>query len=106
MYTRTVELPDITAHIVTASNPELTYNTYYRSIEERIKADGYIPETSMENLIMMIFWYYEDSDEIRERGYFGIQDTRKYPDNLMVNIPDIEEYVIASGGLEVFDFEI
>ena len=67
---------------------------------------GYDPKTSMENLIMMIFGYYEDSDEIRERGYFGIQDTRKYPDNLMVNIPDIEEYVIASGGLEVFDFEI
>ena len=38
----------------------------------------------------MIFGYYEDTDEVRERGYFGIQDTRKYPDNLMVNIPDIE----------------
>ena len=62
MYTRTVELPDITAHIVTTSNPELTYNTYYRSIEERIKSDGYIPETSMENLITMIILAFDCDD--------------------------------------------
>ena len=92
---------------------EKDYSTYpkekwcdYDYMAAWIREQGYEPKTDMENLITMIFGYYEDSDEIRERGYFGIQDTRKYPDNLMVNIPDIEEYVIASGGLEVFDFEI
>lgn len=70
-----------------------------------IRSKGYEPKTSMENLITMIFGYYEDTDEVRERGYFGIQDTRKYPDNLMVNIPDVEDYVMLSGGFEMFDFE-
>ena len=70
-----------------------------------IRSKGYKPKTSMENIINMIYGYYEDTDEVRERGYFGIQDTRKYPDNLMVNIPDIEDYVMTSGGLEMFDFE-
>ena len=91
---------------------EKDYNTYpkekwcdYDYMASWIRSKGYEPETSMENLITMIFEYYEDTDEVRERGYFGIQDTRKYPDNLMVNIPDVEEYVMASGGLSEFDFE-
>ena len=37
-----------------------------------IRSKGYEPKTSMENLIAMIFGYYEDTDEVRERGYFGI----------------------------------
>ena len=37
-----------------------------------IRSKGYEPKTSMENLITMIFGYYEDTDEVRERGYFGI----------------------------------
>ena len=91
--------------VICASNPEETYNQYYSDIEKRITADGYIPKTSMENLITMIFEYYEETEEVKERGYFGIQDTRKYPDNLMINIPDVEDYVMASGGFEMFDFE-
>ena len=80
------------------------YSTY-PEMAVWIRSKGYKPKTSMENIINMIYGYYEDTDEVRERGYFGIQDTRKYPDNLMVNIPDIEEYVMASGGLSEFDFE-
>lgn len=70
-----------------------------------IRSKGYKLKTSMKNLINMIFWYYENDDEVMERGYFVIQDTREYPDNLMINILDVEEYVMASGGLEMFDFE-
>ena len=91
---------------------EKDYSTYpkekwcdYDYMATWVRSKGYEPETSMENLITMIFGYYEDTDEVRERCYFGIQDTRKYPDNLMVNIPDVEEYVVASGGLSEFDFE-
>ena len=91
---------------------EKDYSTYskekwcdYDYMAAWVRSKGYEPETSMENLITMIFGYYEDTDEVRERCYFGIQDTRKYPDNLMVNIPDVEEYVVASGGLSEFDFE-
>lgn len=70
-----------------------------------IRNKGYEPKTSMKNLILMILGYYEDTEEVKERGYFEIEDTRRYPDNLMVNIPDVEEYVMASGGLSEFDFE-
>ena len=92
---------------------EKDYSTYpkekwcdYDYMAAWIREKGYKPKTSMENIINMIYGYYEDTDEVRERGYFRIQDTRKYPDNLMVNIPYIEDYVMASDGLEMFDFEI
>lgn len=39
------------------------------------------------------------------RGYFAIKDERKYPDNLMIFVPDVAEYVFASGGLSKFDYE-
>ena len=40
-----------------------------------------------------------------EKGYFAIKDKRKYPDNLMIFIPDVAEYVFANGGLSEFDYE-
>ena len=70
-----------------------------------IRSKGYNPKTTMENLILMIFGYYYDDDNVKENGYFAIQDEREYPDNLMVNIPDVEAYIEASGGLQEFDFE-
>ena len=70
-----------------------------------IREQKYEPKTSMKNLIEMIFGYYFENDEVKERGYFAIKDERKYPDNLMVNITDIEDYVMLSGGFEMFDFE-
>lgn len=91
---------------------EKDYNTYPKEkwcdmdyMAAWIRTKGYNPKTSMENLITMIFGYYEDAEEVKEKGYFGVEDTRKYPDNLMVNIPDVEEYVKTSGGLSEFDFE-
>lgn len=70
-----------------------------------IRSKGYKPKTSMNNLITMILAHYDSTEEVNEKGYYGIKDTRKYPDNLMVNIPDIEEYVMEDGGLSEFDYE-
>lgn len=59
----------------------------------------------MKNLIGMIFGYYFENDDVKERGYFAIKDERKYPDNLMIFVPDVAEYVFVSGGLSEFDYE-
>lgn len=69
-----------------------------------IRRKDYEIKTTMENLILMIFAHYEGDDEFMEKGYFAVEDARKYPDNLMVNIPDVEAYVEASGGLAEFDY--
>ena len=70
-----------------------------------IKKLGYSPKTSIENLCgMIVAHYYYDDDEREEKGYFAIKDDRKYPDNLMIYIPDVEAYVEASGGLAEFDY--
>ena len=69
-----------------------------------IRSKGYEIKTTMENLVLMIFAHYESDDEFMEKGYFAVKDTQKYPDNLMVNIPDVEAYVEASGGLVEFDY--
>lgn len=51
------------------------------------------------------FGYYFENNDVKERGYFAIKDERKYPDNLMIFVPDVAEYVFASGGLSEFDYE-
>lgn len=68
-----------------------------------IRSTGYKPKTSMENLIKIILAFY-DNDVPAFPGCFAIPDKRPYPDNLMINIPDVEAYVNANGGLERFDF--
>lgn len=70
-----------------------------------IKSVGYKPKTTIENLCHMILSHYDYDEQVLENGYFAIKDERKYPDNLMVYVPDIKEYVFASGGLEEFDYE-
>ena len=70
-----------------------------------IREQKYEPKTSIRNLIEMIFGYYFEDDDVRERGYFTIKD-EKYPDNLMIFVPDVAEYIFASGGLSAFDYEI
>lgn len=44
------------------SSPEATYAMYYSDIERKIKDDGYVPETSMENLIIMSILHFDDPD--------------------------------------------
>ena len=74
-----------------------------------IRSQGYEPKTSMENLILMVLAHYdnelaEGNEDSAYLGYFAIPEQREWPDNLMINIPDVEAYVEASGGLEMFDF--
>ena len=91
---------------------EKDYSTYpkekwcdYDYMAAWIIEQKYEPKTSMKNLIEMIFGYYFEDDDVKERGYFAIKDERKYPDNLMIFIPDVAEYIFASGGLSEFDYE-
>lgn len=48
------------------SNPEATYVTYYPEIEKKIRSDGYMPKTSMENLIAMSVLYFDCPDNYGE----------------------------------------
>lgn len=89
--------------------PEKSYENYPQGkwcdldyIADWIYKQNYEPVTNIKNLTEMIwdFYYSEDFAD----GYFAIKDTRGFPDNLMVNITDVEAYVIASGGLTAFDY--
>ena len=91
---------------------EKDYSTYPKEkwcdmdyVAAWIREQKYEPKTSMKNLIEMIFGYYFENDGVKERGYFAIKDERKYPDHLMIFVPDVAEYVSASGGLSEFDYE-
>lgn len=70
-----------------------------------IREQGYEPETSMENLIFNIMSSHDWDDNVVKFGYYALKDERKFPDNMMVYIPDIVEYVRDSGGLSEFDYE-
>ena len=86
--------------VICASNPEETYNQYYSDIEKRITADGYIPKTSMENLIKMIVLYFDCDDNYGEFdaetgcGGYGNKFT----------LDECFRYIEESGGYEEFDF--
>ncbi|MBQ2396849.1 MAG: hypothetical protein II304_07455 [Bacteroidales bacterium] len=56
----------MTVTVICAANPEATYNTYYKVIEEKIIADGYAPKTTMENLITMIVLSFDCDDNYGE----------------------------------------
>ncbi len=87
---------------------EEDYSTYpeekwcdYDTMAAWIREHGYKPKTSMENLITMIFSYYEEeiashaSDYDTENGNFN----GTYTDAC-------KAYVEESGGLEEFDYEM
>lgn len=86
---------------------ESNYSTYpkekwcdYDYMADWIRSKGYQPKTSMENLISMIFSYYEDeigthaSEYDTESGNFD----GSYTDAC-------QAYVEACGGLKEFDYE-
>lgn len=55
-----------------------------------IRGKEYEPKTSMKNLIDMIFLHYEGECEEEDKEF---------------NVEDCIEYVMASGGIEMFDYE-
>lgn len=97
-YTRNVG--DMIIHVVCASNPELTYITYYNDIEQKILADGYKPETTMDNLISMIILSFDCDDNYGEYdeetgcGGYGEEFT----------LEECFRYIEESGGYREFDY--
>ena len=57
---------DISVFVDCISNPETNYAMYYSDIEKKINKDGYIPKTSMENLISMIILIFDCDDNYGE----------------------------------------
>ena len=98
-YTRKVG--DIVIHIDCVSNPEETYETYYKEIEKKIIEDGYNPKTSMENLISMIILHFDCEDNYGEYdeetgiGGYGEEFT----------LEECFRYIEESGGYSEFDYE-
>lgn len=68
-----------------------------------IRSIGYEPKTSMENLINMIFVYYDYELEDSDRKFYT--DITKSENGSMISIEDISCYVEENGGLEEFDCE-
>ena len=62
----------------------------YDDMAAWIRNQGYEPETGMRNLILMIFLHYEGECEEENKEF---------------NVEDCIEYVMASGGIEMFDYE-
>lgn len=91
----------LTVFIDCVSNPEETYETYYKDIEQKIIADGYTPKTSMENLIKMIILYFDCDDNYgeydEESGFGGYGDS--------FTLEECFRYVEESGGYREFDYE-
>lgn len=76
---------------------EKDYSTYpeekwcaYDHMAVWIRGQGYNPETTMENLITMVFLHYEGECEEQDKEF---------------SIEDCIEYVRSSGGIEMFDYE-
>ena len=76
---------------------EKDYSTYpkskwcdYDHVAVWIRQQGYEPQTTMENLIDMIFLHYEAAREDEHSDF---------------NINECVEFVENSGGIEMFDYE-
>ena len=97
-YTRRVG--DMTVFVSCASNPEGTYETYYKDIEKKIVGDGYTPKTSMDNLITMIILSFDCDDNYgefdEETGCGGYGDE--------FTLEECFRYIEESGGYAEFDW--
>lgn len=87
---------------------EEDYSTYpkekwcdYDTMAAWIRENGYEPKTSMENLISMMFSFYEFETESRESDYDIVSGNFEgtYTDAC-------KAYVMANGGFEEFDYEV
>lgn len=91
---------DMMVTVVCASDPEGNYGTHYKHIEQKILADGYKPETTMDNLISMIILHFDCDDNYGEYdeesgcGGYGEEFT----------LEECFRYVEESGGYAEFDY--
>lgn len=94
------QVGNITLFVNCASNPEATYETYYKDIEKKIIADGYKPETTMGQLIRMIILSFDCDDNYGEYdkeagcGGYGSEFSLK----------ECFRYVEECGGYREFDY--
>lgn len=97
-YTRKVG--DMMVVVNCASNPEATYDEYYEAIKAKIIADGYEPETTMNNLITMIILSFDCDDNYgehdEETGFGGYGEE--------FTLEECFRYVEESGGYSEFDY--
>ena len=97
-YTR--QIGDTTVFVNCVSNPESTYEAYYKDIEKKIIIDGYNLETTMENLIEMIVLSFDCDDNYGEYdeetgcGGYGSEFT----------LEECLRYVEECGGYREFDY--
>lgn len=97
-YTR--QVGNMTVFVDCVSNPEETYNEYYKDIEKKILNDGYEPETTMDNLIKMIILSFDCDDNYgeydEETGFGGYGEE--------FTLEECFRYVEESGGYREFDY--
>lgn len=91
---------DMTIHINCTSNPEGTYEMYYKDIEKRIITDSYKPKTSMDNLITMIILSFDCDDNYGE--YDEESRMGGYGEEFILE--ECFRYVEESGGYAEFDY--
>ena len=81
-------------------NPEATYMEYYNDINKKIIADGYKPETTMDNLIEKIILHFDCDDnygEYDEKSGFGGYGNE-------FTLEECFRYVEECGGYKEFDY--
>lgn len=91
---------DMVVFVDCVSNPEATYAEHYEAIENKIVEDGYIPQTSMDNLITMIILSFDCDDNYgeydEETGFGGYGEE--------FTLEECFRYVEESGGYSEFDY--
>lgn len=73
----------------------------------------YVPKNiSYEELIENLIYTYQEDIELHNLecgenlNYYAIKDTREYPDNLMINMPDFQAWLDDVGEISDFDYEV
>lgn len=97
-YTRNIG--NITVFVDCICNPEAIYTEYYSDIERKIIADGYKPETTMDNLIVKIILSFDCDDNYgeydEETGFGGYGNE--------FTLEECFRYVEECGGYREFDY--
>ena len=95
-YTR--QVGDITIHVACESNPEEFYETHKDEIIADMKAIGFEPETSYDNIVKNAVLFFDCDDN------FGEYDQETGAGGYERTIDDFFSYVDDSNGYNEFDY--